>query len=139
MMAQTLLIELLLFTARCYAASLSTRKGLPGARSRREIREVADWLRTRVAAPPSLDEMARQAGLSPGHFAALFRQELGVSPLEHLTALRIDEAANRLRSPRAPSVTRLAHELGFSSSQYFSVVFRRQKGCTPSQWRRSLV
>jgi AraC-like DNA-binding protein len=44
-----------------------------------------------------------------------------------------------MRSPRAPSVTRLAHELGFSSSQYFSVVFRRLKGCTPSQWRKALL
>ncbi len=137
MMVQTLLIELLLFTARCYAANLSSQQGLPGMRVRSEIREVAAWLKTRLADPPTLAEMAAQAGMSTGHFAALYRQQFGASPLEHLTRMRIEEAARRLRTPRAPAVTELALELGFSSSQYFSVVFRRHKGCSPSRWRRA--
>ena len=73
-------------------------------------------------------------GLTPSHFTVAFKREVGVTPLEYLTTLRIDEAARRLRSGNE-AVTGIAMDLGFSSSQYFSLVFKQRKGCTPSEWR----
>jgi AraC family L-rhamnose operon regulatory protein RhaS len=80
--------------------------------------------------------MGRRAGLSASHFAEVFRRETGRTPLEYLTSARIEEATRRLLERPEASVTRIASELGFSSSQYFSTVFRRHVGCTPGEWRR---
>jgi AraC-like DNA-binding protein len=134
---QALLVELLVFVARC---SLASRDGTPAAQrvrvpARAEFQRLLVWLRGRLATPPALAEMAARVGLSPAHFTVAFKREVGHTPIEHLTGLRIDEAARRLASDQSATVTTIALDLGFSSSQYFSQVFRRAKGCTPRQWR----
>ncbi|MBA3845560.1 MAG: helix-turn-helix transcriptional regulator, partial [Planctomycetes bacterium] len=86
--------------------------------------------------PPTLAEMAAWAGVSPGHLALRFKRVYGRTPLEHVTRLRIEEAARRLRDDPRDSVTDVALDLGFCSSQYFAEVFKRVQGVTPSAWRR---
>jgi AraC-like DNA-binding protein len=134
---QALLVELLVFVARCSLASREQMRGAQRVRvpARQEFQRLLDWLRTRLASPPALREMAARVGLSPAHFTVAFKREVGRTPIEHLTTLRIDEAARRLASDQDATVTAIALDLGFSSSQYFSQVFRRAKGCTPKQWR----
>jgi AraC-like DNA-binding protein len=136
LMVQALIVELLVFIARRYTAHRhkihSAAHATPPTRA--EIQKLQAWLRSRISDPPSLAQMAEHAGLSPAHFAVIFKQETGLTPLEFMTAARIDEAAARLNSSRS-SVTNIALDLGFSSSQYFSLVFKKQKGCTPKEWR----
>jgi two-component system response regulator YesN len=67
-------------------------------------------------------------------FSVVFKRETGLTPLECVTKLRIEESMIRLRDTRC-SVTSIASALGFSSSQYFSMVFKKHKGCTPQQYR----
>jgi AraC-like DNA-binding protein len=129
-MIQALLVELFVLVTR---ASLSATP--PPTPRRRDLRELLSWIGQRLEEPPSLDAMADRIGLSPAHLVEVFRRELGSTPLEHLTELRIAEACRRLADPRA-TVTDVALDLGFCSSQYFSAVFRRRRGCTPTAWRR---
>jgi AraC-like DNA-binding protein len=134
---QALLVELLVHVARCSLASREDATGVRGARVpvRAEFQRLLEWMRERLATPPSLAQMATRVGLSPAHFTVAFRREVGRTPIEHLTALRIDEAARRLAADPSAAITGIALDLGFSSSQYFSLLFRRAKGCTPGQWR----
>jgi two-component system response regulator YesN len=81
---------------------------------------------------PTRDGRSRWIIIRP--FSVVFKQETGLTPLEWLTKIRIEEAATQLLNTRA-SVTNIASALGFSSSQYFSMVFKKHKGCTPQQWR----
>jgi AraC-like DNA-binding protein/quercetin dioxygenase-like cupin family protein len=138
MMVQALLVELLVFIARRYVAHRqSIKTSLPKrVPERSEIQELQAWLRSRLADPPALPEMAERVGLSPAHFAVVFKQETGMTPLEFVTSARIDEAGARLRSGSRVNVTDVALDLGFSSSQYFSLVFKRLKGCTPREWQK---
>jgi AraC-like DNA-binding protein len=138
MMVQALLVELLVFIARRYSAhrqNLQTSLPLRVA-GRAKFQQLQAWLRSRLSDPPALPEMAERVALSPAHFAVVFKQETGMTPLEFMTAARIDEAASRLRAESGASVTDVAMDLGFSSSQYFSLVFKRAKGCTPSEWQK---
>jgi len=136
MMVQALLIELLVSIARVYSAHHQqvATVALPPAK-REDIRRLQVWLASRLAQPPSLSEMAEHIGMSPAHLAVVFKQETGLTPLEYMTGLRIEEAARRLRQPGEVSITDIALELGFSSSQYFSLVFKKVKGCSPSEFR----
>jgi len=133
-MVQALLVELLVFVSRCRMRMGMGEAGAgPNAPRREKFQELIAAIRARPEQAPSLTEMSEFAGLTPAYFAALFKKQTGMTPLEFVTFVRIEEAAARLRSGK--SVTDVALDLGFSSPQYFSIVFKRQKGCAPSEWR----
>jgi AraC-like DNA-binding protein len=131
-MVQALLVELAVTATRIAIAARAPLR-LTGAQP--DLAPVVERMRGALAEPPTLAEMAAWVDLSPGHFAVQFKRAYGATPLEYLTSLRVDAAAERLRADRRASVTDVALDLGFCSSQYFSEVFKRLKGMTPSQWR----
>jgi len=83
---------------------------------------------------PSVAELARVAGVSPSHFYRIFQEYTGLTPMSYMERIRIDEACRRLRET-SHSITAIAHDLGYMSSQHFSTVFRRFTGATPTKWR----
>lgn len=83
----------------------------------------------------SLKTCAALLNLSPQHLSRLYRQKTEYSFLEHLTRRRMDEAVRLLSTTDLP-IGELAEELGFADSRYFSQVFRRHTGQTPSQFRQ---
>lgn len=133
---QALLIELFVLVTRLSIAQRERTRPQRalGSAMRSGFAELLAWLPTRLADPPSLPELAARVGLTPSHFTVAFKREVGETPLEYVTTLRVDEAARRLRSGN-DAVTAVALDLGFSSSQYFSLVFKKRKGSTPSEWR----
>lgn len=108
----------------------------------RAIRGSEEWLapvlrlmHDELAHPRQVPEFAEIAGLSVSHFKARFRDATGTAPAEYFLGLRIDEAKRRLRES-SNSVTRIAMDLGFASSQSFATAFHRLAGCTPTAYRR---
>ncbi len=131
-MVQALLVELAVATTRLGIAALTMAPpSLPAA----QLALVRERLRDHLSEPPALEEMAGWIGLSPGHFAVLFKRAYDRTPHEYLTELRIEAACERLRAQPERAVTDIALELGFCTSQYFAEVFRRHRGMSPSQWR----
>jgi AraC-like DNA-binding protein/mannose-6-phosphate isomerase-like protein (cupin superfamily) len=132
---QALLAELFVLVARLALAHLE-RSAPPRSEPspRREIAALLEWLPEHLAAPPTLGAMAKRAGLSPSQFALVFKREVGRTPIEHLTLLRMQEAETRLK--RGATVTDTALALGYCSPQYFSAVYKRHHGCAPSATRR---
>lgn len=82
----------------------------------------------------SIDDLARQNGLSSAYFTRIFTRETGESPLLHLTRLRINHALFLLLNTQM-SVEQIALECGFSCGNYFCKVFRRASGCSPAEYR----
>ncbi len=111
-------------------ATHHNRRATPSPRIQRSLAHIA----AQAAELPSVPQLARLVRLSPSRFKARFRQEVGLPPREHVLRHKLGVAQARLREPGA-SVTAVAHELGFSSSQYFATVFRRFTGLTPTQYR----
>ncbi len=134
-MMRALLVELAVTITRLAISVREQRPHKLADPDRADLRLVIERLAADPGVPPTLAEMASWIGLSPGHFAVVFKREIGCTPLEHLTHLRIEAAATRLLEQREPSITDIALDLGFCSSQYFSEVFKRAKGITPSRWR----
>ncbi|GDY12093.1 AraC family transcriptional regulator [Planctomycetota bacterium] len=89
--------------------------------------------RTGLDQPLRVAALARAAGLSPSRFHDRFIAEVGEPPASWLRRQRLSRAKQLLAAGR--SVTAVAHELGFPSSQWFATVFRRHSGVAPSAWR----
>jgi AraC-like DNA-binding protein len=84
--------------------------------------------------PWHLNDLAHIAGLSPNHFATLFTANLGIPPHRYLLKIKI-VSARQLLQETDRDIASIAFELGFSSSQHFSQVFKRLEGLTPSDFR----
>jgi AraC-like DNA-binding protein len=81
----------------------------------------------------NLEYLAESSSMSLSHFKQRFRKEVGLPPREYILRQKIDRAGEMLTS--GMRITDIAHELGFSSSQYFATVFRRYSGVSPTKYR----
>ncbi len=83
----------------------------------------------------SLDRVAKKVNISPNYFSAMFSQEVGQTFVEYLTSKRIGEAKHMLRHTDKRS-SEIAAAVGYKDPHYFSFVFKKVSGCTPSEYRR---
>lgn len=95
---------------------------------------VVRHLETHFNEPLNLDKVAALACLSPYHFHRIFKAVMGETLNEYLRRLRLEAIASTLFYQK-PSVTAIALEYGFSSSQSLAKAFRQHFGLTPSQVR----
>ena len=109
----------------------------PGARDGRHgagLRAAAHTLRRNLDQPPSVAELARHHGLTPGRFAAVFAAAHGLSPREYLQQARIDEAKRRLLET-SEGLKEIAAGCGYANASHFCRMFRAATGRTPRGWR----
>jgi transcriptional regulator GlxA family with amidase domain len=106
------------------------------APSTRDERLMELWNEVRSALGENWDlaSLAHRAGLSIEHLRRLCHAEYGVSPLRHLTCLRMQHAAGLLELPRF-TVERVAELCGYENPFAFSTAFKRVMGYPPSQLR----
>jgi len=86
----------------------------------------------------SLDELAREVGVSRSVLAERFHRLVGTPPMQYLTQWRMLLAASLLRRGNA-SLSRIADEVGYQTDTAFSRAFRREYGMPPAAWRRAQV
>lgn len=99
----------------------------------RDLLSVFDHIHQNLGEELTVPGLARMCGLSTARFKVRFREQAGVPPGEFIQRERVRAAQHRLSSGRY-SVTEVAMDLGFSSSQYFATVFKRFTGSSPSSW-----
>ena len=78
-------------------------------------------------------QLANEVGISEAGFRKRFRAEIGCSPLDYINRRRIDEA-QRLMTLGKTNIKEISYDLGFSSRQYFSTVFKRVTGVSPGEF-----
>jgi AraC-like DNA-binding protein len=112
-----------------------TRTGwLAGLRDPAVGRALA-LLHARPAHPWTLDELAREAGLSRSVLAERFAHLVGRPPMQYLARWRMQVAA-RLLADGAEKVAAVAVEVGYDSEAAFSRAFKKLAGVAPADWRR---
>ena len=82
----------------------------------------------------SLNTVANVANVSSNHFSALFSQNMGQTFIEYLTTLRMNKAKELLRCTGMRS-SEIAGEIGYKDAHYFSYLFKKTQGMTPTQYR----
>jgi AraC-like DNA-binding protein len=113
----------------------ASRQGLHGAASPL-IQRVLGYIDAHLHEAVRVPRLAEIARLSESRLKARFKREIGVPPAEYWLRKKIERALDLLPTR---SVTEVAYDLGFSSSQYFATVFKRYQLVSPSQhtgWRQ---
>lgn len=85
----------------------------------------------------SIKELADLCNLSVSRFSALFKQTFGLFPLQYIILYRVKRACILLQSTEK-TVTQIAEMVGFNDSLYFSRIFRKNIGVSPTHFRNSL-
>lgn len=123
-----------LFAAR---ATRQTQVALMGRKDvlSEPVRRGIDYMiRFHSESALGLKRICEAAGLSLHHFVRLFRREMGVSPIQYLNRYRVEQAKSLL-TESDKTMEKIARQIGASSQNYFSYLFRKTTGMTPREYR----
>lgn len=98
--------------------------------ARDRVARTKELLARDLANPPTLEALGQEVGCSPFHLSRIFSREVGLTIPQFLRNLRMERAAELLRSGRY-NVTEAATEVGYSSLSHFSKAFCETIGCCP--------
>lgn len=99
------------------------------------VRQAQTMMHAGFTAQIRRDEVARQVGISPAHFTRRFKQVTGQTFQDYLIQLRLAHARQLLLEGTL-NIAEVAHDSGFKDPYYFSRLFHRRVGCSPSQYQR---
>lgn len=105
-----------------------------GERTNDIIIKAKEYIDSNFNKDISLDDISRQMNLSPYYFSKLFKEETGENFVEFLTRVRIDTAKELLRHPEK-SMKEICCDVGYSDPNYFSRIFKKVVGQTPTEYR----
>jgi AraC family L-rhamnose operon regulatory protein RhaS len=103
----------------------------------RRVRKFAEELGARHAEPWTLESMSEASRLGRTQFAQLLKKQFGDTPVTYLNRIRVREAQKLIRESNK-SITEIAFEVGFNSSQYFATVFKEFTDLEARAYRDSL-
>jgi|SRR5579863_4127993 len=103
----------------------------------RKLRNIQDFIESRLAADLTLQELAAEMGYSRSHFLRMFRATTGMTPHRYVLKRRVERARQLLEQVDL-SVAEVAFRCGFSSQAHLTVAFRNEFGITPAEYRRHL-
>ncbi len=134
-------IEVLLnYCMRFYERQFITREEMNHDALARFERLLDDYLYSDAAARegiPTVKYFADRICLSPNYFGDLVKQATGKTALEYIQLKMLTAAKEQMADPTR-SIKQIAESLGFQHPQHFVRFFKRQEGCTPSEFRNHL-
>jgi transcriptional regulator GlxA family with amidase domain len=126
-------INLLDMNAASPMAYASLTRGGPPADA--VVARCQRWAAEHYALENPVTQMVAHSGLPERSFKRRFTQSTGMSPLEYVHTLRLEEAKQMLEAGDEP-VEAIALEVGYQDASFFGRLFHRKVGLTPAQYRR---
>ena len=120
---------------RRHAASPLQPPLLKGGLSFTQLRHVLEFITANIHTDLRLAQMADELGMTPFHFARLFRNSLGTSPYQYVLEQRMRSSQQLLKGTKN-SVQAIAGLTGWNSPANFVRAFRQRYGVTPQAWRK---
>ena len=99
------------------------------------IGRAVEFIDNHFADSITIDDIAACCHVSRRHFFRLFEQAVGMAPMEYLKKVRLQKAATMLLTTNA-NVTEVAFACGFNDSNYFSSLYHKEFGMSPSRFKR---
>lgn len=110
----------------------------PEATASVHVEKALSFMERSVREKLSVENLAGKLGLSEEHFIRIFRKELGMTPFQYYTRLKVEAASGLLASTRL-SVGDISDHFGFENPFHFSKVFKKCTGLSPAAYRRAYV
>jgi len=104
------------------------------ARKTTQIRPAINYIEANFDKPITLAEIARASHLSVSRLAHLFKEQMGITPIDYVTQVRIERAKELLLGTDR-SCTEICFEAGYNHQSYFTRTFKSLVGMTPRQFR----
>ena len=121
--------------AQTYGGLEMTPRPTRGGLAPWQERRAKEIIETNLNGEVPLTQLARECGLSTGHFSRAFKDTMGVPPHQWLLRRRIENAMRLLRNQHL-SLPEVALACGFSDQSHFTRVFTKLSGTSPGAWRR---
>ncbi|WP_230533393.1 helix-turn-helix transcriptional regulator [Microvirga roseola] len=118
----------------CLASEAGPQQTALRTRDYERLRAIAEQLSSGGSLPGSIEEIARDAGMSSSSLQRLFRAAFGITVYEFIRSARLDEA-RRLLMQDGVSVSEAAYRAGYSSAANFATAFKRRFGISPKHVR----
>ncbi|MBQ6473545.1 MAG: helix-turn-helix transcriptional regulator [Victivallales bacterium] len=125
--------ELLLFLADCINKNQNELKEIP-----KSVMALLQIMETESGRHSSIEELAKGCGVSIRSIFRLFKQYIGVTPHAYRQRLQVEKAQYLLKNS-TDSIKEIAEKLGFPNAFYFSSVFSRSTGVSPSDYRKNHI
>lgn len=129
--------QLELFFVTVYNRLYTKKTTLPSSKmtKKSEFDRIAEYLKRNICENPTLAEIAEECSMSVSKLKILFRESVGCGVIDYLIGLKIKEA-KRLIDEKNSNFTEISEKLGFSSLHYFSRIFKKRVGMSPSKYAK---
>lgn len=124
------LLGMVFFHNRAYSPTLR-------APASHDLQPTVTYIMEHCAEPLRRNDLARHAGLSVAHFSLLFQRQTGVPPMQFLIHQRMRQAC-RLMNSTSMTIREIASQAGYEDPYYFSRLFRKTLGHSPSKYKKTL-
>lgn len=125
------------YAEKMISQAIRLRDRNSGNKNRSILKTAVDFINQHyMEEDMSLNKAANAANVSANHFSALFSQNMEQTFIEYLTSLRMDKAKEYLRCTGMRS-SEIAGEVGYKDAHYFSYLFKKTQGMTPSDYRKA--
>ncbi len=101
----------------------------------KKLRHCIDYISRNYASNITLDELAKYSNVSKQQLIRYFKSTLNTTPMQYITEYKITHAKKMLFYHSELTINEIALELGFDNQHYFSKVFKKTTGETPSEYR----
>ena len=116
----------LIYTVAALSESESDSEG--------ELLSVISYMNICYKDDITLDMIAERCGYSKGHISHLFKEKLGTPPMRYLSDIRLRRSEELLSATDMP-ISEISYSVGFSDPLYFSRIFKKRYGTSPSEYR----
>ncbi|MGB0424458.1 MAG: helix-turn-helix domain-containing protein, partial [Flavobacteriales bacterium] len=133
------LTTLLKYSNRYYERQFLNRKELSNNVLEQFNQQLEDYFESgqlQEKGIPSIEQIADQLSISQRYLSDTLKKETGKTSTEHLQLYLINEAKNILLDPQK-TVSEVAYELGFEYPPYFSRLFKKKEGISPTEYREN--
>lgn len=102
------------------------------------VQRIKQYIIAHSSEEISLETIAKQVELNPFYISKMFKEQLGINYIDFLTECRIDKAKALMGNPER-SLKEITFEVGYNDPNYFSKVFKKSCGMSPTEYRKALL
>jgi len=119
-----------------YHLARNAGKAIPHSAGNGYVAQTIDYIKKNFSGDIRLPLLAERSSVCPEHLSRIFKKETGFCISEYLTMIRLQNAAQLLRSQPNLSVSEIAARCGYNDSNYFSEQFKKYNGVSPLAYRK---